>query len=98
MKKFLILTIFVFISNFVFSQRRVAKLNPPSEIISYSIFSKADIKRLQAYKIKKNLYPYLEITIHRDGTRDSTLYACANPRLDIDKMKKGFIPVFIYRY
>ncbi len=98
MKKIITLVFVLLINTVVFGQRRELKPPPHQEEILFSTFTKKDLKRLQYNKIKKNNFPYLEIMIGPSGKKDSTIYGFSKPLMEMDKIKKGLIPVFIYSY
>ena len=95
MKHFLLLFTFTILNTFVFSQRRSVAPPEPKNTILLSVFSKSDIKRIQYNKIKiKKQYPYLEIYLRKDGTKDSLIFGYSKPLIDIEFYKRGYIPVY----
>ena len=94
MKKTLLLVFLICSTNFVFSQRREVKPPQPKDTIHFSVFSKSDVRRLQYNKIKKKQYPYLEIYIRPNGTRDSLIFGYSKPLIGVEIYKRGFIPVY----
>lgn len=95
MKKFFLILVFSLLSTFVFSQRRELHPSQPREIILFKTFSKSDLKRLGYNKIKlKKHYPYLEIFLNSNGTKDSTIYGYSKPLIDTQYYRKGYIPVY----
>jgi len=97
MKKIILSLSFLLVSLFVFGQRRQINPPQPKEVILFSTFSKSDLKRLQYNKIKNKQFPYLEIVVHKNGVSDSTIYGFSKPLIEMDKIKKGFIPVYIVK-
>lgn len=95
MKKIVFLLFFLSSVSLSYSQRRQVAMEKPDTIIHKSLFSESQLKTLYQQPPNKELFPYMRIFIFQNGIRDTLILQYHKTFLDSNKIKQGYIPVYI---
>lgn len=95
MKKTILFFSFLFCVSQVFSQRREVRMQRPDTIIHKSLFTEGQLTKFYDEPPKEGFFPYMRIFLFQNGVRDTVILQYYKPYIESDKIKQGFLPVFI---